>query len=416
MKQRVIVCGAGAAGIIAATQAALAGADTILLEKNAKPGVKILASGGTRCNVTSTLPIRDLGLCFGTKEERFLRYGLHEFGPADIREVLSAEGVETAEYPLEKVFPESGRALDVQRALLRRMEKSGVELCLLEGVQNIEVADDAEQGRLRVVTEKRVLFADSVIVCVGGQSYPKTGCVGDGYPWLKALGHKLTPRRPALVPLRVNEDWVRDLTGIAVEAPIVKVRNGAGKVIFQRRRPLLFTHRGLSGPGPMDVSRYLNDATIDRPVLEIDWLPDTSREELDAAILKLCRTYRGAIVYAIPGGFPRRLNAAFFQVAKIPFRRVANELKRTERLALVNTIKSCRIPVAGNEGYDKAEVTAGGVALTEVNPQTMESRQVPGLYIAGEILDLDGPIGGFNFQSAFSTGFVAGCAAAKPRD
>ena len=248
---QVIVIGAGAAGLFAATEAARAGARTLLLEKNRQAGVKILASGGTRCNVTSTLPIRELGLLFGKRQERFLRHGLHLCNPGRVRQLLADEGVATDDFPLQKVFPRSGRAADVLHALLRRLARSGAELALEEPVLDLE---KRSAGGFNVRLSQRCLVAERVVVTSGGMSFPKTGCTGDGYPWLRKLGHKIGELRPALVPLVVEAPWVRQLTGIAVENVTVSALDAKGKKIFSRRRPLLFTHRGLSGPGPMDIS------------------------------------------------------------------------------------------------------------------------------------------------------------------
>ncbi|MFT7620431.1 MAG: putative Rossmann fold flavoprotein [Planctomycetota bacterium] len=402
----VVVIGAGAAGIMAATEAADGGAKTLLLEKNRKAGIKILASGGTRCNVTSTLPIRELGTWFGKKGERFLRYGLHEFGPDDIRRILLHEGVETLTFPLEKVFPKSGRAADVLEALLARLNRTTAELALEEGVVDLEKKDDF----FRVKTAKRRITCRRAIVTVGGVSYPKTGTTGDGYPWLRNMGHKIVNPRPALVPIVVRESWVRELTGIAVEDVVVSANLDNGKSVYARRRPLLFTHRGLSGPGPMDISGHL-DSLGGKRQLQIDWLPDRKEEEINQ-LLHDSSKRRQLMLNVLPGEFPRRLSVALLGQAGIHEDRTSSDLSKLERLSLVQTLKRNQIDVSGTEGFAKAEVTAGGVDLSEIVAKTMESKLVPGLHVAGEILNIDGPIGGFNFQAAFSTGTVAGRAAA----
>lgn len=403
----VVVIGAGAAGIMAATESANVGAKTLLLEKNRKAGIKILASGGTRCNVTSTLPIRELGSWFGKQGERFLRYGLHVFGPDDIRRILSQEGVETSTFPLEKVFPKSGKAADVLDALMSRLARTNAELALEEGVLDLA----PKENYFRVKTAKRRITCRRAIVTVGGVSYPKTGTTGDGYPWLRKMGHKIINPRPALVPIVIKDNWVRDLTGIAVEDVVVSANLDNGKPVFARRRPLLFTHRGLSGPGPMDISGHL-DALDGKRRLQIDWLPDRKDEELNR-IFRDSAKRRQLILSVLPGEFPRRLGTALLAQAGIDEERTSSDLSKAERLTLVGVLKGNHLNVHGTEGFAKAEVTAGGVDLNEVTAKTMESKLVPGLHVAGEILNLDGPIGGFNFQAAFSTGTVAGRAAAS---
>ncbi|MEZ6195615.1 MAG: aminoacetone oxidase family FAD-binding enzyme [Planctomycetota bacterium] len=402
----VVVIGAGAAGLFAAAEAAEAGARTLVLEKNPRPGVKILASGGSKCNVTSTLPPRELGLWFGVRGERFLRHGLLAFGPTAVRELLTREGVATEELPFEKVFPRGGRAVDVLRAFLRRLERSGAELALGEGV--LEIARE-DGGGFRVRTPRRALRARRVVAAAGGASYPKTGCTGDGYAWCASLGHTIVTPRPALVPLLVSLEWVRDLTGIAAPDAVVHAHDANGKRVFSRARPVLFTHRGLSGPGPMDASRYLNPDPSRLGHLVIDWLPTATEEGLSA---ELERPGGDRVIGRLPETMPRRLREALLGAAGVPLDRRASELRRPERLALIEALKRARIPVTGDEGFPKAEVTAGGVALDEIDPKTMESRLAPGFHVAGELLDLDGPIGGFNFQSAFSTGTLAGRAVA----
>ena len=404
----ICVIGAGAAGLLAATVAASKGASVILLEKNSRPGVKILASGGTHCNVTSTLAMPELGKAFGVRAERFLRGALHEFGPQDLRRLLAKEGVPTDEKPFEKVFPRSGRASDVLRALHQRLEASGASLRLDCAVTGISLEDD---GVFKIKAVGETVLCKRVILTTGGQSFPKTGTTGDGYKWLESMGHTITPLRPALVPLRVDLDWVQSLTGIAVEGAEVRVVDRKGRTILARRRPILFTHRGLSGPGAMDASGDLL-ADLKARQLIIDWIPDVA----DDMLLRAMNPRRGderSVLLRLSDLLPKRLIAGLMTHANVNSQRIPSQLQRGERDRLASALKRSCIPVAGHEGYAKAEVTAGGVLLDEVSPRTMESRVIAGLYLAGEILDVDGPIGGFNFQAAFSTGRLAGQSAAE---
>jgi len=240
-------------------------------------------------------------------------------------------------------------------------------------------------------------------------SYPKTGTTGDGYAWMTALGHEVVRCVPALAPLVVEEPWVRALAGVDVaDARCVVTRDG--KALAERRRPLLFTHTGLSGPGPMDVSRWFERAAPwARPALHVDFLPARSegdlRAHLDAAASS-APAQRAA--RALAAWLPARVADALGAVAGVPESLRGAETSKERRAALVSAAKRCPVAVAGTRGFDFAEVTSGGVALGEVDPVTMASRLVPGLFVAGEILDLDGPIGGFNFQAAFSTAETAG--------
>ncbi len=415
----VVVVGAGAAGLWAAGTCAARGRRTLLLEKNRRPGVKILASGGGRCNVTTTLPPKGVRDAFGVEGGRFLAPALRALTPLDLRAELLRWGVPTHEAPLEKVFPDSQKARDVADALTRRAEAAGAAIRCGTAVVGIERRD----GGFVVRTREGDVPAPRAIVAVGGESYPKTGTTGDGYAWMEALGLRLVRRVPALVPLVVDLPWVRALAGVHVQdARVVVVATadvgrvlapGSGtvrRVLADRRRPLLFTHTGLSGPGPMDVSRWFEVlAPWHRPSLHVDFAPALSEDAVRAALLAAIAAGPAAPVSrALPAFLPERLAASLCGHAGVPPSRRAGETSKAERHALVQVVKRCEVPVAGTRGYDFAEVTAGGVALDEVDPGTMEVRRAPGLFLCGEILDLDGPIGGFNFQAAFSTAEVAG--------
>ncbi len=379
----------------------------LLLEKNARVGVKVLASGGGHCNLTTTLPVPALLEAFGREGGRFLGTSVRRLPPSALRAAFDALGVPTREGELEKVWPVSNRARDVVGALVRRADAAGVEI--RTGTPCRDLARTADGFLVRTAVGDVV--GSRVIVTVGGKSYPRAGTTGDGYGWLEALGHAITPLVPALAPLVVELPWVRALTGIAEQVARVRVTRG-GLTLADRRRPILFTHLGLSGPGPMDVSKWFErPSTDERPILHVDFLPEFAeaglRARLDAAI---AAAPAGRLARAIPGDLPARLVAALSTAAGIDVQGRAGETPRAARHELVRALKDLVLPVAGTRGFDFAEVTAGGVELGEVDPSTMESRLVPGLFIAGEILDLDGPIGGFNFQAAFSTAEAAGMA------
>jgi len=386
----VLILGAGAAGLWAAGTAAARGKSVLLLEKNPRVGVKILASGGTHCNVTTTLEGTALADAFGREGGRFLAPSLRALGPRDVRHTLDALGVPTEEAPWEKVWPKSRRASDVAHALLRRALDAGAI------VRTAVPVLDLQRGFL-VRTPRGDIRSPHVLVTVGGKSYPKAGTTGDGYAWLEALGHTIVRPVPALVPLVVESERVRALSGITI--PDARVWAEAGhRKLADRRRPLLFTHTGLSGPAAMDVSRWFE---LGPAQLHVDFLPDVSEEELRNAIASAKRVAR-----ALP--LPARLAEALCEWGGLRGDQAGAETSKAHRHALLHAAKRWSPQVAGTRGFDHAEVTAGGVALDEVDPATMESRIVKGLFVAGEILDVDGPIGGFNFQSAFATGHAAG--------
>jgi hypothetical protein len=412
----VVVIGAGAAGLLAALRAAERGRRVLVLEKNAKPGVKILMSGGTRCNLTHAVDVGGIVGAFG-HQGSFLHSALSALSPDDVVALFEAEGVATKIEPGGKVFPASDRALDVLTALRRRLERSGATLALREPA--VDVLRTVDDNVFSIVTPQRRLSASRLVITTGGKSYPGCGTTGDGYDWASRLGHSVIPPRPALVPLKIRSDWAKTLRGVTVPDVMVRVMNGENVVSgsevgdasrAQRRGSLLFAHFGLSGPVAMDVSRVVS--AHERPDvlgLECDFLPDVrpgvlERELQDAAT----RHGKKQVAAMLAERLPRRLVDALLAEAGVPESRTAAELSRPERARLVAALKSTRFPLTGTLGFEKAEVTAGGITLQEVNSSTMQSKLVPQLYFAGEILDLDGPIGGYNFQAAFSTGWLAG--------
>jgi predicted Rossmann fold flavoprotein len=401
----VIVVGAGAAGLLAAARAAERGRRTLLLEKNRKPGVKILMSGGTRCNITHATDRRGIVEAFGDQGP-FLHSALAALGPDELVAMLNAEGVATKVEPGGKIFPVSDRAVDVLKALERMLAGSGARLALDEPV----VAIDPPVDGLVVRTARRTLQAAKVVLTVGGQSYPGCGTTGDGYAWAKALGHTIVPPRPALVPLTSSEPWVHKLRGVTVPDVRVRIAEAGLKPIAERRGSFLFTHFGLSGPVVMDLSRLITErphATQWEAVC--DFVPMMKDDEIVAQLAaEAAQSGKKGVASVLAEWAPRRLIDALFERSGVPLERRVAELSRVERARLLEALKATRIPVTGSLGFKKAEVTAGGVTLDEVDSRTMQSRITPNLFIAGELLDLDGPIGGYNFQAAFSTGWLAG--------
>ncbi len=401
----VAILGAGAAGLWAAGTAAGRGRRVLLVEKNARPGVKVLASGGGHCNLTTTLDAEGAIASFPREQRRWLAPSVRALPPEEVRAEFLRWGVPTrAEPELEKVWPVSMRARDVLDALVKRAQRAGATIALSAAVTSV-----AREGSGFFVRTTAGDFAvPRVLVTVGGRSYPRTGTTGDGYPWMEDLGHTVTRPVPALAPLVVETPWVRSLAGVSLWARVLAVEDG--ETVAERRRPLLFTHTGLSGPGPMDVSRWFElAAPWNRPALFVDFLPDLPEDAARAALSAAIEgDPRARVRGVLPGSLPARLSAALCEAAGVAPDRRAGETSKAERHALLQSLKRCPLPVAGTRGFDFAEVAAGGVALPEVDPKAMASRIVPSLFVAGEILDVDGPIGGFNFLSAFSTAEAAG--------
>jgi predicted Rossmann fold flavoprotein len=400
----VVVIGAGAAGLMAALRAAERGKRTLLLEKNRKAGVKILMSGGTRCNITQATDNRGIVAAYGPPG-KFLHSPLAAFGVRESIEFFENEGVATKVEETGKVFPVSNRAADVLDALLRRLGRSGAMLALGEAVAAIEVID----GGVRVDTPLRALNACEVILTTGGQSYPGSGTTGDGYRMAAALGHRIVAPRPALVPLTTGVAWIAELRGVTLPDVAVRVMDGTHS-LAQRRGSLLFAHFGLSGPVILDVSRVVSGHPAPQTLaVEIDLLPATAAVDLDAWLRdESLASGKKQLAIVLSQQVPRRLAETALEQARLFKDRKAAALSREERTRLVDAIKRLRVPITGTLGFKRAEVTAGGVALDEVDSRTMRSKLVPNLFLAGEVLDLDGPIGGYNFQAAWSTGWLAG--------
>ena len=421
-----VILGAGAAGLVAALRAAERGKKVLLVEKNRRPGVKILISGGTRCNLTNARGLRDLRVVSGPIDPAYdpaealgARSIQHAFGaggaflgPAlkalSVERTVAlfeAEGVVTTIEANGKVFPASQKATDVLAALLRRLARSGATTWCTAPASEILPIEHGFAIRLPEAT----VTAPRVVVAVGGQSYPGCGTTGDGYVLARRFGHTIVEPRPALVPLRMEAEWVAGLRGLTVPDVLAAVSAASGPPLLARREALLFAHFGLTGPAILDVSRAVarHDGP-DRLDLVVDWVPEAKAEVLDQQLQAECRVGRRAVAGILPAPLPRRLCEALLRHAGIAADRMGPDLARDERRRVVAALKGMRLPIAGTLGFVKAEVTSGGVALDEVDPKTLESRRLPGLHFIGEVHDLDGLIGGYNFQAAWSMGWLTG--------
>ncbi|MSU77283.1 MAG: aminoacetone oxidase family FAD-binding enzyme [Gemmataceae bacterium] len=402
----VVVVGAGAAGLFAAICAAERGRRVLVLEKNRKPGVKILMSGGTRCNITHDTDNRGIIAEYGTPG-KFLHSALAAFSVHDTLTFFHTEGLATKVEETGKVFPVSNKATDVLAAILRRLERTTATLALGEPVIDIEMPEN-----FVVRTAQRMIHADRVILTTGGKSYPGAGTTGDGYRIAQRFGHRILPTRPALVPLTTNIPWVGAMRGITLPDVGLCVMDG-DCTLAKRRGAMLFAHFGLTGPAPLDVSRVVSGHPAPGTLtLGVDLMPNESEPALDAWLRdESLASGKKQLAIVLSQRLPRRMCDVVLEATQLPIDRKATGLAKADRQRLARMLKHLPIPLTGTLGFEKAEVTAGGVALDEVDSRTMQSKRTPGLFFAGEILDLDGPIGGYNFQAAWSTGWLAGASA-----
>lgn len=404
----------------AAIAAAESGCVVTLLEKNEKLGKKIYITGKGRCNYTNACD-------FNTFTEnvvsnpKFMYSSLRAFGPADITRLLEDNGCRTKVERGNRAFPLSDHASDVTAALKRRMTTLGVKIRLNTQVTDIELADKADSFIVRakdMLNGKTALYsADKLIIATGGLSYPSTGSTGDGYDFAEHFGLKVAPTRPALVPFEAAEEDCRILQGVSLKnvSAVISLENG--KTIYDSEPgELLFTHFGLSGPLMLSASslasRYLEGGS--RLKLEIDLKPALSEEQLDQRILRDFELVPNAnIMNALNKLLIASLRPIILRRSGIAPDKKVRDITKKEREALVHVIKAMTFTLTGTRGYDEAIITQGGVSVKELNPKTMEVKKVPGLYFAGEVLDVDAYTGGFNLQIAWSTGRAAGLAAAE---
>lgn len=399
----VAIIGAGAAGLMTAITAARRDPSlrVVLLEGARRPGAKILVSGGGRCNVTNVaVTARDFH-----GDRAVIARVLKRFGAGDARRFFAGIGVELVVEPeFNKFFPVSNRARDVLEALLGECDRLGVELrsgWRVEAVRRTEVGFELSFGSERVVASRLVL-------ATGGRALPKSGSDGHGYVLARSLGHAVSATEPALVPLCLEPHALRDLSGVSFPGEI-QVWSG-GRCRERVRGPVLITHFGLSGPAVLDASRHYTTSPPGEVELRLGFLPGVDAGDLEREWVAAARDDGSRQVGRLLAALPGRLGEALLQVVGIDRSLTVARLDRESRRRLLLAVTSWPLPVRGTRGFTVAEVTAGGVPLSEIDPRTMASSRCPGLYLVGEVLDVDGRIGGFNFQWAWSTGFVAGAA------
>lgn len=405
-KNQAVVIGGGAAGMMAAAAAAGNGRPVILLEKNEKLGKKLYITGKGRCNVTNACG-RDKFFENIVRNPKFLYSAFHKFDNKCLEKFLKDNGCDLKEERGERVFPVSDHASDVTAAFERFLKKNGVQVRLRSEVRSIET-DDGKITGVRLA-DGSVVSTKTVIVATGGMSYPVTGSTGDGHRMAQALGHTVTDCTPALVSLETEGDWCKKLQGLSLKNVSLTMSCGKKK-LYQGFGEMLFTHFGVSGPLVLSASSFYGKKKgADAVLLTIDLKPALSEEQLDKRILRDFEENRNRqFKNALGGLYPAKLISVMIERSGIDPEKKVHEVTRQERRRLAELTKAFTLQVKGKRGFEEAVITQGGVSVKEVNPSTMESRLIRGLYFAGEVLDLDGLTGGFNLQIAWSTGYLAG--------
>ena len=410
MNMEICIVGAGPAGLMAAVHAATDQTPTWVVEANADAGRKLLLTGGGRCNFTHAAGPEELARAFG-KAGRFLRHSLYEFPPDSVRNFFRSHGLADTVEPDGSVFPAHRGAADVRDILVDEARRRGTHLQYSARVKSITAAAEG----FRLDTHDRQVRTARVILATGGLSWPQTGSTGDGYRFAGQLGHTIVPPKPALVPLVTRETWPRELAGVSL--PGVRIRaTGAGHKA-ETTGNLLFTQRGIGGPAVLDLSRLLaddlggKDAALD---IGIDVRPEMDPAQLDHRLQHECQDYpKKSIANILSDLLPRQFARLVCRLAQCDGDAPAGQLAADQRRQLVGTLKKTPLCITGAEPIAKATVTHGGVSREEIDPRTMESKIRPGLFFAGEVIDLDGPCGGYNLQMCWSTGAAAGRSAAR---
>ena len=402
----VIVVGGGAAGMMAAVFAARNGQNVQLLEKNEKLGKKLFITGKGRCNITNAADIEDLFTAV-ISNPKFLYSGFYSFTNQQVIDFFEELGVKTKIERGERVFPVSDHSSDVIAAFSRELKLLGVSVSLHTEVRELLCEQDKVCGVL--LTNGKKMKADAVIVATGGISYPSTGSTGDGYRFAKETGHRVTELLPSLVPMEVRQWYAKELQGLSLRNIEICITDGKKK-LYEEFGEMLFTHYGVTGPVILSASSVVGKTLRKKELtLHIDLKPALSEEQLDKRILReFDANHNKQYKNSIDSLFPAKLKPVMIELSEIEPEKKVNEITKEERLRLVHLIKDFTMTLTGLRSYNEAIITKGGVSVKEIDPGTMESKKMKGLYFAGEVLDLDAVTGGYNLQIAWSTGYLAG--------
>lgn len=402
---KVAVIGGGSAGIIAAGKAGSRGKRVILYEKNELLGKKLLITGGGRCNITNNCDIQELIENIVVNKD-FLYSAFYTFTNQDIISLLNKYGVETLIEDNNRVFPKSNKSIDVLLGLEKFLKDNNViKKCNME-VKDININSE---GKFSIVFQNGYMEKfDKIVIATGGKSYPSTGSTGDGYIFAKKLGHSVKQLKPALVPVQINEEWIKKLQGVSLKEVELSIYVDDRKT-YSKIGEMIFTHYGISGPIVLLLSNHLNADNNKKIKMKVDLKPDLTTEQLEKRIINIfIENPKKQVNNCMYDMLSKRMVNILLNLINIYPEKPANQITKEERRKLVNIIKGLEMNYGGLRPLSEAIITSGGISTKEINPSTMESKIVKGLFFAGEVIDVHGQTGGFNLQIAYSTGYLAG--------
>ncbi len=407
---KVLIIGGGAAGMLSAIGAADYGADVHLFEKNDILGKKLFITGKGRCNITNN---SDINTHFENiiRNSKFLYSAYNCLDCNGICDILKKENVTTITERGGRVFPKSGKSSDVIKALKNAMSNRGVAVHT-----QWNIADIASVNGKIIIKDKneRTAIGDACVVATGGVSYPSTGSTGDGYIFAKKLGHEVTDIYPSLVPMNIKDECCKDMQGLPLKNVALSIVDENGKVYYKDQGEMLFTHFGISGPLVLTAASYISDKIKDHKFKAvIDWKPALDNETLDKRILRdFAASGNKDFINALGDLLPKKAIPVIVRKSGVNSRKKVRDITKEERKSLISVLKGMSLDVAGLRGYNEAIITKGGICVKDIDPKTMESKIVSGVYFAGEVLDIDALTGGYNLQEAWSTGYLSGKSAA----
>lgn len=407
---KVLIIGGGAAGMMAGVFAARNHHEVHILEKNEKLGKKVFITGKGRCNVANACDTEELFPAV-MSNPKFLYSGFYSFGPQDVMNFFEEAGVPLKVERGNRVFPQSDHSSDIIRALERELKKAGAKVHLHTTVKEIVKKPEAEKVTGVILEDGTFMEGDAVIVATGGFSYQSTGSTGDGYRFARELGLKVTDISPSLVPLKTKEDYIPKLQGLSLKNTGLTIKNGK-KVLYEDFGEMMFTHFGVTGPMILSASAHIGaklaKAENGELCAYLDLKPAVTKEQLDARILREFEAGQNKQFKNVIGVlFPSSLTPVMLELGGIPAEKKIHDISREERQHFVDLVKAFPFTITGMGEFKEAIITKGGVSVKEINPGTMESKKISGLYFAGEVLDLDAVTGGYNLQIAWSTAYLA---------